>query len=75
MQRFINPYNFISLSDKPERRKEKEGKKLTGSITYTLRTKSDLFIPNTSRNKAFAYTPDKEEEPKDAHGPAEFFSY
>ena len=75
MQRFINPYNFISLSDKPERKKETAGEKLTGTITYTLKTKSDLFIPNTSSNKAFAYTPDKEDDPKNEHGLYDFFSY
>ena len=60
MQRFINPYNFISLSDKPQRQQEAEGQKYTGSVTYRLRTRSSLFIPNTSSNKAFSYTPDKE---------------
>lgn len=75
MQRFINPYNFISLLDKPERQKETEGKKITGSITYTLRTKSDLFIPNTSSSKAFAYTPDKKDDPRKEHSLYDFFSY
>ena len=45
MQRFINPYNFIGLSDSPKREKEKEGKKLTGCIEYKIKTKSCLFIP------------------------------
>ena len=54
MQRFINPYHFISLSDQPERRQESEGEKLTGSVTYRLRTRSELFIPNTSSSRAFS---------------------
>lgn len=75
MQRFINPYNFISLSDKPQRQQEAEGQKYTGSVTYRLRTRSSLFIPNTSSNKAFSYTPDKEDDPRNEHGLYDFFSY
>ena len=69
MQRFINPYNFISLRDKPERQKDiPEKSYYTGSVTYTLTTKSALFIPNTSSSKAFAYTPDQVDDPRNEHG-------
>ena len=75
MQRFINPYNFVSLSDRPMREKESGGQKYTGSITYTLKTKSPLFIPNTTSSKAFSYTPDKNDDPRNEHGRYDFFSY
>lgn len=75
MQRFINPYNFIGLSDAPKREKEKEGKKLTGCIEYKIKTKSCLFIPNTSSEKAFKYNPDPEEDPQNEHKLYDFFSY
>ena len=75
MQRFINPYNFVSLSDRPKREKESGGQKYTGSITYTLKTKSPLFIPNTTSSKAFSYTPDKNDDPRNEHGRYDFFSY
>ena len=76
MQRFINPYNFISLRDKPERQKDiPEKSYYTGSVTYTLTTKSALFIPNTSSSKAFAYTPDQVDDPRNEHGLYDFSSY
>lgn len=76
MERFINPYNFISLSKKPNREQETEAeKKCTGSITYSLTTKSSLFIPNTSSRKAFSYTPNKEDDPRNEHELYDFFSY
>ena len=75
MKRFINPYHFISLSDKPERSQgNPEPEKLTGSITYHLRTKSCLFIPNTSSNRAFSYQPDEQDDPKNEHQLYDFFS-
>lgn len=76
MERFINPYNFISLSGKPNREQgTKAEKKYTGSITYSLTTKSSLFIPNTSSSKAFSYTPNKEDDPRNEHELYDFFSY
>lgn len=87
MQRFINPYNFISLGNGPERgqketktpaataEKHTAEEKLTGSITYTLRTGSRLFIPNTSSSRAFSYTPNPDDDPKNEHGLYDFFSY
>ena len=76
MERFINPYNFISLSDAaPQRQDEEKGKRFTGCIKYTLKTKSPLFIPNTSSSKAFAYTPDENDDPKGEHQLYDFFSY
>src|SRR5699024_1488928 len=76
MERFINPYNFISLSDAaPQRQDEEKGKRFTGCIKDTLKTKSPVFIPNTSSSKAFAYTPDENDDPKGEHQLYDFFSY
>lgn len=75
MQRFINPYNFIPLSDTPVRRLETEKSYYTGSITYHLKTRSRLFIPNTSSDKAFSYTPDEKDDPENKHKLYDFFSY
>lgn len=77
---FINPYHFISLSNKPNRQKLEEydavqEEKLTGSITYTLTTKSPLFIPNTTSERAFAYTPNPEDDKENEHKLYDFFSY
>lgn len=71
----INPYHFVQLSDKPWRGTIESGKKYTGSITYTLKTRSSLFIPNTSSKKAFSYIPDKEDDPHNEHCLYDFFSY
>lgn len=70
---FVNPYNFIPLSQKkPDRRKagaeEGEGTLYTGEITYSLLTKTPLFIPNTSCENVF---PAGVED----HKSYDFFSY
>lgn len=80
MQRFINPYHFIPLGEKPNRtlREQSEsesGKKLTGSINYRLTTRSRLFIPNTSSDKAFSYKIDKNTALDPEHKQYDFFSY
>ena len=70
---FINPYNFIrlkSLKDGPSQSND-SGEKITGVITYTLKTKSRLFIPNTSSDNAFSIKADVEE----GHKRYDFFSY
>ena len=70
---FINPYNFIrlkSLKDGPSQSND-SGEKITGVIAYTLKTKSRLFIPNTSSDSAFSIEGEVEEE----HKRYDFFSY
>ena len=69
---FINPYNFIPLNGQDPTRVSKDQIRgtYTGKIKYRLLTKTPLFIPNTSRNDAFAEsksTPD--------HKSYDFFSY
>ncbi|QNU65522.1 TIGR03986 family CRISPR-associated RAMP protein [Ruminiclostridium herbifermentans] len=54
--KFVNPYNFISLGKEVKRREK--GKEdfsdelLTGSISCTLRTKTPIFIPNITNDNA-----------------------
>ncbi|WP_339162664.1 TIGR03986 family CRISPR-associated RAMP protein [Siminovitchia sp. FSL W7-1587] len=75
-ERFVNPYNFVPLEEKCERRKygeKSESKKrtLTGYLTCTLTTLTPLFIPNTSCNHALH----KEEEKDSKHVSYNFYSY
>lgn len=84
---FINPYNFISLSNTIQRedvsdvnKKEKEaaanGELLSGSISYKVKTRSPLFIPNTSANQVFKYTDyNKDDDPDMEHKLQDFYSY
>lgn len=76
-ERFLNPYYFISL---PEQKQEadKGEEKLTGKITYTITTKTPIFIPNTSCDEAFDIKiPSKEIEnsENDKHKSYDFYSY
>lgn len=66
---FVNPYNFIPLPNTKTMAERKKGS-LSGLITYNLYTKTPLFIPNTSSNRAFA----RPGENKD-HKSYDFFSY
>ena len=52
MAQFLNVYNFIPF---PEKKAEhyQDTDKHTGVITYTITTKTPLFIPNTSNEDAF----------------------
>ncbi len=68
---FINPYNFIPLgSGKKTADEPKEKNSLSGVISYSLLTKTPLFIPNTSNDNAF----DMKEKVAD-HKSYDFFSY
>ena len=66
---FLNPYNFISF---PQKKAEAytDTDKHTGVIEYTITTKTPLFIPNSSSDKAF-----KESEKVTDHKSYDFFSY
>ena len=66
---FLNPYNFISF---PQKKAEAytDTDKHTGVIEYTITTKTPLFIPNSSSDKAF-----KESETVTDHKSYDFFSY
>lgn len=68
---FINPYNFIPLGNgSKQAEKTKNNSNLSGVISYSLLTKTPLFIPNTSNDDAF----DMEKKVKD-HKSYDFFSY
>ena len=82
---FINPYNFIAIEGKKPERVDKLEESLnkggtdlkTGVITYKLTTKTPLFIPNTSSDRAFPYVNDaqqKDDQHKE-HKFQDFFSY
>ena len=66
MNNFVNPYNFIRFPE--HKAKAYEDKDVhTGVIEYTIKTKTPLFIPNSSNMNAYD---------KDATDKAlDFFSY
>jgi CRISPR/Cas system CSM-associated protein Csm3 (group 7 of RAMP superfamily) len=51
-EKFINPYNFVSIDEAVERRAAETGT-ISGTICCELETLSPLFIPNTTKDKAF----------------------
>ncbi|CCQ92996.1 hypothetical protein CULT_1170017 [[Clostridium] ultunense Esp] len=68
---FINPYNFISLSNGCTRETSDDEDKedsLTGYIQCTLIPKTPIFIPNTSNDNAFNLS-------YKAHKSFDFYSY
>lgn len=69
MANFINPYNFIPMGKK-KGKVSREGGKLSGRITYILKTKTPLFIPNISCDTAFAVS-----SHNPGHKSYDFFSY
>ena len=84
--KFINPYNFVPLGNEPKRESSGDvAKKYTGCIEYSLETRTPLFIPNTSNDKAFEIskkalldTNGNEKSNKDEnvyHKSYDFFSY
>lgn len=68
-EQFLNPYNFIPFPQK-KAQAYSESDKHTGVIEYTITTKSPLFIPNTSNDKAFSVS-----ETVEKHGSFDFYSY
>ena len=52
VEKFINPYNFISFPKRKAAAYTDEDKH-TGVIEYTITTKTPLFIPNSSSETAF----------------------
>lgn len=78
---FINPYNFIPLGE-GKVKSVCETELYTGVIEYSLLTKTPLFIPNTSNEKAFdgskkiKFKQDENiEKYKKDHKSYDFFSY
>ena len=68
---FVNPYNFIPLSKNERGKKEasaQEKADYTGVIHYSVLTKTPLFIPNTSSDRAFDVGTEE-------HKSYDFFSY
>lgn len=71
MERFVNPYNFIKFPEEKAQAYTEEDWH-TGIIEYSITTKTPLFIPNSSSEKAFKAT-DNAQEPE--HKSYDFFSY
>ena len=74
--KFINPYNFVPLGTKVDRKAriipesqmpEDKERLFTGVIEYSLLTKTPLIIPNTSNKNAFGYG--------NEHKSYDFYSY
>ena len=55
MERFVNPYNFIKFPEEKAQAYTEEDWH-TGVIEYSITTKTPLFIPNSSSEKAFKAT-------------------
>lgn len=64
---FVNPYNFISLPNKKASAYTDQDKHY-GVIRYSITTKTPLFIPNSSKDNAFACK-------ESGHKSYDFFSY
>ena len=71
IERFVNPYNFIKFPEEKAQAYTEEDWH-TGIIEYSITTKTPLFIPNSSSEKAFKAT-DNAQEPE--HKSYDFFSY
>ncbi|GHV37290.1 hypothetical protein FACS1894187_13640 [Synergistales bacterium] len=54
-EKFINPYNFVSIDDSVQRDTVSYGT-LSGVISCELETLTPLFIPNTSKDNTFGDT-------------------
>lgn len=69
MKGFVNPYNFIGFPQ--EKAKAYTDTDVhTGMVQYTITTKTPLFIPNSSSDKAFV-----ESDQTADHKSYDFFSY
>ena len=71
--KFVNPYNFIPLSEKepdrrPVRAEEGNGTLFPGKIDYSLLTQTPLFIPKTGCEPMFP-------SGVEGHQSEDFFSY
>ena len=63
-KQFINPYNFIPLPKEKTQYNRSEEPVFTGKMVVEIRTKTPLFIPNTSMKRQ-----------KGKHNEYEFYSY
>lgn len=66
--KFVNPYNFIPAAREKSKEDKQEG--YSGVITYSVLTKTPLFIPNTSNDKIFCAEGEAAE-----HRSYDFYSY
>lgn len=78
--RFVNPYNFVSLGEACDKSPfispfEQQEKTNTGYFICELVTKTPLFIPNTSNNKALHKAEELINDKLSDSSSFEFFSY
>lgn len=78
--RFVNPYNFVSLGEACDKSPfispfEQQEKTYTGYFMCELITKTPLFIPNTSNNKALHKAEERNNDNLSDSSSFEFFSY
>ncbi|KKN48320.1 hypothetical protein LCGC14_0654120 [marine sediment metagenome] len=62
-ENFVNPYYFVPLQDKCDKKYKFEGKNaLTGWIECELETKTPVFIPNVTNDDRFQYRTKNQKE-------------
>lgn len=79
---FINPYNFFPMTSGNSRvnadsTDSTNEKLLSGVIQYSVKTKTPVFIPNTSNPLIFSKNPEEDEKNdlREVHKTYDFFSY
>lgn len=78
-KRFVNPYNFIPLAGKCQRKRPERDEQncYTGYFECSMRLLTPLFIPNTSSSVRLLQKKEEQEgeEKKKKYGGYDFFSY
>ncbi|GIP64010.1 hypothetical protein J32TS6_25650 [Virgibacillus pantothenticus] len=59
-ERFVNPYNFVPLESKCDKKGNQKVGSLTGKIECTLETLTPVFIPDSKDKEAFFHYPEDE---------------
>lgn len=72
---FINPYNFVELDEKCDKKKRSPEGNLTGWIECTLEAKTPLFIPDTSFDDVYNLKYINKENEEKKIKSYRFFSY
>lgn len=73
--KFVNPYNFIPLTSGKKESKARDSELLKGVIHYSVLTKTPLFIPNTSCDRALVRPEEITDEKNREHKSFDFFAY
>ena len=64
--KYVNPYNFVSIDEMVERKDflAVENDVLSGVLTCTLETLTPLFMPNTTNEYTFSLKPETDAQKK-----------